>query len=427
MAAQFDLRLRDGTQLADIAGVASDKQVHRRLGRPTQVTFRVPSDHDLIWTPAADGRPFLCTGFRQMMVTLDDPGLYANTIVWSLEDDGDEDISYTRVTCYDPRMIWVARPARDPDGDFSDPTFMRDFDTGPAILQTILENSEDTTAGGGGPPPEDAEGDLFLDITTGNWPGGGVSLAGAPTNFPMSIAEIVGLLQNSGQLDVNVVPLNSGAIMGRVDTYHGNMGVDRTATVHFDYATGSFNAAQLSRTEDMTDTRNKIWRYLGPREDLQHWRANVTGDDPDLPGNISGGAGIGGAVPTSASFMAPGLLGNLIQDSRDEIGVLMEIQIMDDQGSEASVRPLQRRLWQMESLFRALPRRTINLTPARGTGGLFNAGDFNVGDLIAINVGLKAREAVVNMVQRVYGLIVDIDDEAVESLVLETSPDQDQL
>lgn len=422
MAAQFDLRLRDGTQLADIAGVASDKTVTRRLGRPTSVSFRVPSDHDLIWTPASDGRPFLCSGFRQMMVTLDDPGLYANCIVWALEDDGDEDMAYTRVTCYDPRMMWVARPARDPDGDFTDPTFMRDFDTGPAILQAILDASENAGSG----PPEDAEGSLFLDYTTGNWPGGGVSLAGAPTNFPMYIADIVGLLQNSGQLDVDVVPTDNGAEMGRVDTYHGNMGVDRTATVHFDYATGSFNASNLSRTEDMTETRNKIWRYLGPREDLQHWRANVTGDDPELPGNVSGGAGIGGAIPTSSSY-AGGPLGDLIQDSRDGIGVLMEIQLADDQGSEASTRPLQRRLWQMESLFRAMPRRTINLTPARGAGGIFNAGDFDVGDLIAINVGLKAREAVVNMVQRVYGLTVEIDDEAVESLILETSPDQDQL
>ncbi len=426
MAAQFDLRLRDGTQLADIASVCFDKQITRRLGRPTSVSFRVPSDSDLIWTPASDGRPYLCTGYRQLMVTLDGPGLYANVIPWSLEDEGDEDIAYTRVTCYDPRMFWLKRPARDADGDFTDPTFMRDFDKGPAIIQAILDASVGTIVS----VPEFAEGDLFLDISTGNRPGGGVSLAAAPTNFPMSIADIVGMLQNSGQVDVIVVPTDNGSEMGRVDIYHGNYGTDRTATVHFDYATGDFNALHLSRTEDMTDTCNKIWKYLGSREDLQHWRANVTGDDPTLPGNVFGGAGIGGSLPSRPANQPPNPLGHLIEDSRTGIGVLMEVQIADDQGSEDSVRPLQQRLWQMESLFRVNPKKMIFLTPVRSGASpvpgadIFEPGDFDVGDLISINVGVKAREEVVNMEQRVYGFTVDIDDDGVEALgQIEASPD----
>lgn len=439
MANEFHLRERDGTELADIAGVASDKSIRRALGRPTSVSFLVPSDHDLIWTPAGDGLPFLCSGYRQMMVELDGPGLFANTVVWSLEDEGDEDGIYTRVTCYDPRAFWPARPARDMDGDFTDPTFMRDNDTGPAILQGLLDASENAGPPG---PPDTAEGPTFLDWTTGNWPGGGVSLAAAPTNFPMYISEIVHLLQSTGQFDVDVVPVDSGDIMGRVDTYHGNLGQDLTGSVHLDYFTGSNNARAIRRSEDMTNTRNKIFRYLGSRLDLQHWRANITGDDPFLPGNslggvgTPGGPGIGGALPTRPNYgiAGPPQLGDILAASRDGIGVMMEIQIVDDQGNEDSVRPLQRRIWQMESLFRANPRRMLYLEPARpglaapGVTDLIEVGDFDVGDLIALNVGSEAREAVTNMVQRVYAYTVTVDDEDVVSVgEIEASPDQDQL
>jgi hypothetical protein len=435
MATSFVLRKRDGTPLADITSISYGKRVRVALSRPRMVSFRVPSDSDLIWTLADDGLPYLCTGYRQILVTLDTVGLYANCIVWALEDEGDEDMAYTRVTCWDPMMIWPKRPARDPDGDFTDPTFMKDNMTGPAILQAILDASENAGIG----PPDDAEGDLFVDITTGNWPGGGVDLSAAPTNFPMYIGTIAGLLMSSGQLDVRVVPTDNGAEMGRVDTYNGNWGTNLTGSVHLDYATGDFNASTLHRTEDMTDTANKIWRYLGSRQDLQHWRANVTGDDPFLPGNslngvgTPGGPGIGGALPTRPNYgiAGPPQLGDLIQASRDGIGVLMEFQIADDQGGEDSVRPLQRRIWQMESLFRVNPRRQVFLTPARAGLGISNPvelGDFNEGDLIAINVGTRAREAVTNMVQRIYAFTVDIDDDGVYGLgELECSPDLDQL
>jgi hypothetical protein len=423
VAAQFELEMRDGTLLADIASYAFDKKIHRRLGRPAGVSFRIASDHDIVWTPAGDGHPYLCTGYRKLKVTLDDPGLYAHCIVWSLEDEGEEDISYTRVTCWDPSMLWPARPARDPDGDFTDPLFFQENTTAPAIMEAILDATENAGIG----PPDDAEGPTFLDIASGPYAGGGVDCRGAPANFPMSIADVRNLLQNAGILDCVIVPVDSGAIMGRVECYNGDYGTDRTATVHYDYGTGLFNASHLRRTEDMNEMRNKLWRYLGSRRDVQHWRANITGDDPDLPGNISGGAGIGGALPTRPSY-AGGPLGDLIEASRDEIGVMMEIQVADDQGNEDSVRPLQRRLWQMESLWRALPRKMVYVTPAPGAGSVYGPGDFDIGDLISINVGTVAREAVTSQVQRIYGITIDIDDEGVQRIgELEVSRDMDQV
>lgn len=426
MAAVFALRERDGTLLGDIAGITYDKSIRRRLNRPSMVSFRVPSDHDLVWTIHTDGLPYLCAGYRQLMVTLDAsaPDPFFNGVIFSLEDEGGEDISYTRVTALDPAGVyWPKRPARDPDGDFTDPTFIKDNITGPQIIQAIMDASENAGAG----PPTDAEGDLFLDITGGTYEGGGVDLSGAPTNFPMSLMEIVNLMTSTGQVDWVIVPTDNGSEMGQLNVYNGDYGTDRTATVNFDYATGDFNALGLRRTEDMTDTVNKIWRYLGPRLDLQHWRANVTGNSERLPGNSLGGPGIGGAIPTSPVY-AGGPLGDLIQDSRDGIGVLMEIQIQDNQGNESSSMPLHWRSWQMESLFRVNPRKTIYLTPTRDSPGSHAVGSFDVGDLVSINVGVKAREQVTNQVQRIYGYAINIDDDGVEALgELEASPDQEQV
>src|SRR3990167_7870094 len=111
MAASFILRMRDGTALADIADIAMSKRLKRRLNRPSECSFTVPSY--LVNEIQSDGRPLLCTGYRMLSVTLDSTGLFFHGFVWTLEEEGDEDMVYTRVTCYDPMVVWRYRPARD--------------------------------------------------------------------------------------------------------------------------------------------------------------------------------------------------------------------------------------------------------------------------------------------------------------------------
>src|SRR5688572_17314711 len=69
----WEVRLRDGTVIADIAGIAMDKQLVFRLNRPAQCSFRVPSY--LVNDIQADGYPTLTTGRRQISVTLISMGL----------------------------------------------------------------------------------------------------------------------------------------------------------------------------------------------------------------------------------------------------------------------------------------------------------------------------------------------------------------
>lgn len=445
MAPTFDVYMRDGTLLGDVAPIAFDKVLRRRLNRPSECSFRVPSY--MVNEIQSDGRPLICAGYRQIAVTLDSTGLFFHGIVWNVQDDGNEDMIYSQVTCYDPMIVWRSRPARDDvdsysgmAGNLSDPSFIARNQFGGPIMEEILTASESPLR-----VPALAEGQLFIDLANSTFAGGGADLSGAPTNWPMTIAEIATLLTNTGELDIVIEPI-IGAVgafgfqdMAEVHTFTGNYGTDRTATVHFDYQAGDFNARLFRRSDSMDSVANKNFYFLGPRLDQQHWRSNVTGDHPDLPRPSGGDVAApytGGDVPGSANNE----LGGVIESSRNELGVFMNIGIYDNfgsgsgtAGSESSAYPLFLRQWQVESLLRATPRNMVYITPVRdqadlpGGGDVFAPGDFDIGDLVTINIGAKTRYAQAGA-QRIYAYSIEIDDDGVEALgEFQASPDQDSI
>jgi hypothetical protein len=425
----WEIRFRNGDLVADITGIAMNKSVTRRLNRPAFASFRVPSY--LVSEVQIDGRPLLCSGYRTLSVTFPETGLFFHGIIWNIEEDGDEDMVYSQVTAFDPMMLWRYRPARDDvdsysgdAGNFSDPSFLDRNKFGGSIMLEILTASEGLTDLGR--IPEFAEGPLFLDLAVSTFEAGGADLSGAPTNWPMTIAEIATLLTNTGELDIYIEPLleinpTDNANLGIVHTYTGDFGTDRTATVHFDYATGDFNARLYRRSEDMSTVNNKIFYFLGPRLDQQHWRSNVTRDHPGLSG--------------FPSFPA---LYTEIDVSRNFLGVMMQIGIFDNfgtgsGGSESSAYPLFLRQWMVESLLRLYPRNMVYITPVRypallpGGGDVFTVGDFDIGDLVTINIGDKARIAE-SGVQRIYQYTIEVDDDGVAAIgEFQSSPDQDSI
>ena len=130
MATTWVVRKRDGTVLADIAGISHGKHVMRRLNRPASFTLPRALVHGqrdpgrrvsapVLGPPADLGRARLR------------PWLFFHGLVWTIEDEGDEDMVYSQVTCYDPMMLWRYRPARDDvdsysgdAGNLSDPSFI---------------------------------------------------------------------------------------------------------------------------------------------------------------------------------------------------------------------------------------------------------------------------------------------------------------
>jgi hypothetical protein len=371
-------------------------------------------------------------------------GLFFHGVVWMIEEEGDEDMVYSQVTCYDPMMLWRYRPARDDvdsysgeAGNLSDPSFIERNQFGGPIMEEILTASESPgrifPSGPG--DPSLAEGPLWIDLSLSTFTGGGADLRGAPLDWPATIAEVATVLTNTGELDIVLTPVIGSLVdydgvptyfmnMATLATYTGNYGTDRTATVHFDYATGDFNARLFRRSESIDTLVNKLYYYLGPRLDQQHWRSNVTGFHPDLPTDL----------PTLTLLTE-------ILESRQQMGVFMQQTVYDNFGSgsgdssitESSVYQLFIRQWLVESLLRKEPRSMTYITPVRsGTtlpagGDVFEPGDFDIGDLVTVNVGSKARYAATGA-QRIYQYTIDIDDDGVEALgELVCSPDQDSI
>lgn len=394
MAATVSL---DGT---DVSGVAIKGSVTRRLNRPSQAQITIPMD-------AAIGGPGsrLKVGF---------PGLLFHGFVLDCETDAGEDTGYTVYNATDPMELWQWRPARDeptaPDpGDMTKPTFIERLQTGPQIMEGILEASENVAL-----IPTKAEGPLFL--TLGTFAGGGVSLEGAPTDWPQSIAEIASLLVSTGKLDIVITATDpGGGVMGTVNCYNGNFGTDLTGSVSFEYATGALNVRRLRWNEDMSNVVNKLWYYGGPRIQTaadpagdQHWCWNITADDPGL------------ADPPLADIIT------CRSASQSAVGVRMEIQIFDSlsdlclgPGGADPGRDLYRRIWLAESWLRCRPRELIHITPTRGTG----IGAFDIGDLVGVSAGASVRGGF-SGAQRVYGYTISWDEDGpFELSELQTSSD----
>lgn len=430
----WEIRYRNGATVLDITTIAMNKTVTRRLNRPAYASFRVPSY--MVNEIVADGRPALCAGYRTLTVSFPETGLFFHGIIWTIEEEGDEDMVYSEVTAYDPMIMWRYRPARDDvdsysgeAGNLSDPSFLDRNKYGGLIMQEILTASESPDRIDPESGPSLAEGRLFVDLSVSTFEAGGADLSGAPNNWPQTIADVATNLTSTGECDIVIEPLleivgeekDYAADLGIVHTYTGDYGTDLTGTVHFDYATGDYNVRLYRRSEDMSTVINKLYYFLGPRLDQQHWRSNVQRDHPGL-----------------LDFPSWPELNTEITLSRAYLGVMMNIGIYDNWGSgngggESSAYPLFLRQWMVESLLRLRPRQMVYITPVRspatlpGGGDVFTVGDFDIGDLVTVNIGDKARVSE-SGAQRVYKYTIEVDDDGVAALgELETSPDQEAI
>lgn len=264
----------------DVTDCVRSGSVTRRLNRPWQASVQLYSEC-AIGDACSRLKVYISEGTNSV--------LWFHGFVTQISTEAAEDGAIiSEYTALDPMFLWQYRPARDgpdtPDpGDFSNPQFFNKLKFGPLILQNLLEQSENDADPGLG------EGPLFIDLAGANYAAGVKSLAGAPTDWPMTIAEVFELMSSTGTLDAILTPIDVGGNMASLDVYNGDYGTDHStqtgdATVVFDYATGSNNVRAVRMTEDSTNVCNKLWYYLGPRvltprdpAGDQHWRGNITG------------------------------------------------------------------------------------------------------------------------------------------------------
>lgn len=282
----------------------------------------------------------------------------------ALEFDGDEDSIIGTAQVIDPLVYLDSRRAMDADGDYSNPTFMYDYGTGTAVMQAIVNNTI-TRIGA-------------LPFNPGTFAAGGANLKGAPTNFPMMISEVAVLLTDTGECDIEMVPIDTGGKMGVLNAYPGNMGNHLESSVHFEYQTGSYNCTHCRMTIDKSGLRNRIRYLLGPRrkppsdpKGEQHWdgsidRTSLVLPVPGLPAkwNSSG-------EPARAQ-------------SEIDYGIREDTRIFDAQGDSNITLPRDLYLyhWTREAWVRLKPKTMVHLTPQQGT-----LPTFKVGDLITVSAG----------------------------------------
>jgi hypothetical protein len=362
-----------------------------RLNKPAQATITTPMEESV-----GDA------GSRLMLI-LDDgvtERIVFHGTVLNVETDTDKDGGRTVYNAQDPMELWQHRPARDDGGDFSKPDFIEAYVTAPQIMEALLINTVDSTGRmnldntAGGPPPADAEGDIYLEM--GTFEGGGVSVVGAPVDWPMYISEVFELLVSTGQLDVVITPIDGGTtdVMGIVDGYNGDYGTDRSADVIFQYGTGLHNVASLRWNRDMTNVVTKYWLYGGPRvqsardpQGDQHWCFSVTGGTPSLLAFPPGGP----LSPPASS--TDNELGVRRFDATAAHGVRMKIDIFDAYDDDCIPgfgtigRDLYERQWQVFSWMSAFPREIIHVTPNPDT----MIGCFDIGDLITVEAAPEVR------------------------------------
>jgi hypothetical protein len=397
----YDLQ---SNELADISAIALEKSLAVAHNGLRTFVITAPAGHSLLTSVVAgDGFPNLQKGDRKLIVWEDgvtNPVFHGRIQIVERNGDGTQNLAtitgmdFWAEAGYDGddragRYVRGGTVAGTYDGNFINPKFAgtgtggADVLSGPDWLLQALTNSQNT---GAESDPTPGEGPLPIDLTTGTFDvdvGPAIDLMPSETmSWPLAIGDLMNQLVQTGVVDIVMRPIDPSEgldpyAMVAVSAVSAS-GTDRSATVHFDYFTGSKNAKGCRHVDDFQTICNKLYDYLGPpKAGGTRWTGNIT---PGSPGTT--------VDPT---------------DSRTRYGVFHQIRIKDTTGTESSSRPLYIADWNAEQGYRIFPRDLLYITPADDAKALYQPpADFDVGDLIAINVGADFGLALADT-QRVYG------------------------
>lgn len=338
----------DGT---DVTQYVQEGSVSHRLDFPSQAVVRLPTFGS-------------SAGFHAPLQIVVDSTIDFDGRCQYIEYHGAEDAAYVTYTALDPTFMWLWRVAADADGDYSKPSFIEDFQTGPQIMEEIIQNSISQF----GP----------IGHTIGSVATGGADLTGAPTNWPKTIMEVAVLLSETGELDWRYDPAT-----GEVSFYNGDLGDDLSSSVSFSYGSGG-NCRECRVTIDGTELVNRMRYLLGPRVGTaddpagdQHWRASID--------------------RTTAAVPDIDTINPLADDSEADYWTRFLVRIFDARGDEATVgRELYLYHFSRELYMRLKPKLMFHVTPHRGI-----APTFKPGDLISVSAfGLSGVQRVMEMTYR---------------------------
>jgi hypothetical protein len=418
---------RLGNALSDITTVGFDLTLHRGLNQPAQASVKVPAWHAYVATIHTDGSPYCEVGVRQLkLYRRDNPSaawqIVFNGIVWHIEDDGDEDELWTQVTAIDPMYWWRYRPARAYDynrcsklltynGNFAQPHFAKPKQgiSAPEILRLVLDNSMT-----GDPTENLGEGPMGISTSGGTVAEYGPNVNPDLSDTPYTIADLHHLLVATSEIDAWIAPVDNvgNGTMGNL------MAVPRAGAdkpwLHYQYGTGDYSISKLKRERDMDQITNKLYSYLGPKWDEEHWQGVITAQG--MPDGSGGSTLLPDDPPGWRSTVETRRL-----NSQAKYGVFMDIHIYDANKNENEYRDAYAHLWQTEVYLRSEPREMLYITPTRN--GPFDIFDLEIGDTIRVSAFDGIRRGFSMAKQRIYGYTVTVDPDMVEAFIeFETSP-----
>jgi len=392
--------IKTDTMLADITSATLTATVSPRLNRPLSMQLTLPADDANVRAAAFDGDRNLVVGTRCLKAYRNGI-LRGNVIVWNLEYTGDQDQTQVVVTGYDPAQRFKTRLVYDGSGNLADPSFASPM-SGAEIILDVLDNSatyDDATISGVTPavfPVDTSTGAYDITIPPA------VDLSSQLSDGPTTVADLYSLLTNTGAVDIVLQPVDStmgfsAGIMAQLNAYN-QFGVDLTATVNLDYATGDHSISSIRRVFDMDELTNKLRFLLGPKpdpSDPEHWAGSID------------------ATETTPVDMSAYLALELA--SRQKYGAYALQTVYDSDGAENTVRTLFHTLFQTQIDLCVNPRELLYVTPS--TDAPFEPfDDYFIGDIIKINASDIAGPAIGGEAQRIYGFDVTIDADGVETV-----------
>ncbi len=316
---------------SDVTQYVQEGSVTEKLSTPWQSSVRLPT----FGTGAGIGTP--------LDVFVDGAHRFHGEVEYA-EYDGDEDTKYVTLTAIDPTFINKDRIAADSDGDYTKPLFIETQVTGPQIMSHIISNSIAQF----GP----------IGYSVGYVASGGISLVGAPTNWPKYIDEMQTLLCDTGELDCIYEPSAN-----TLNFYNGDYGSDLSGSVRFEYGTGLFNARRCRVTIDRKEMKNRGRYLLGPRRKTaadpagdQHWDGSIDLTTVTIPNWAALNAAASASQATHRTRF-----GLWIKDVRGDSSVLP--------------RELYKAHFTAEMSMRLQPKLMFHITPNRGIAPAFRCGD----------------------------------------------------
>lgn len=397
----------DTSEGVDITDICLKKKMTRRLNLTRAFTVEVPANHPTITDVFGDGGQVGRESDRKMIVYRDgNPIVHSRVMLDERVGDGRKERQ--TLTAFDAQMELgydaddrAGRVVRDATGNFINPTFAGTGSggaavvSGPDLLYQVLTNSMNSDPLiGEGAFPIDLGGTFDLDVPPA------IDLSVLDTmDWPILIGDLLNQLLATDCFDIDLRPLGIGELSDGYKMVQlsalNRFGSDKSGTVHFDYRTGSYNAARVRYIADFATICNKLLDYLGPRLTVQRWRANIA---PDSPGVIPD------VAPSRARFGGP------------DGGQIIQIRIKDSIGSESSSRPLYLADYNAELGLRLLPRKLLYITPSIDTASkpvLFEPfDDYDVGDEVAMNISRLGLSLAAK--QKIHGFDVEWDRNGVE-------------